>query len=74
MPRRPAVFPASGPWKVSCQVDAIRIRSPDTYAKVVSTDPPYYDNIGYADSIGLLSMSGYAARWGLVFPDFFATR
>ena len=32
---------------VSCQVDAIR--NQEMTLKIVSTDPPYYDNIGYAD-------------------------
>jgi putative DNA methylase len=41
-------------------------------AKVVSTDPPYYDNIGYAD------LSDFFYVWlrrslKLVFPDLFAT-
>ena len=40
--------------------------------KLVSTDPPYYDNIGYAD------LSDFFYIWlrrslGLVFPDLFAT-
>lgn len=45
----------------------------DTSAsKVVSTDPPYYDNIGYAD------LSDFFYVWmrrslALVFPDLFAT-
>jgi putative DNA methylase len=43
-----------------------------TSAKVVSTDPPYYDNIGYAD------LSDYFYVWlrrsqRPVFPDMFAT-
>ena len=45
-------------------------RSPD--GKVVSTDPPYYDNIGYAD------LSDFFYVWlrrsmRPVFPDLFAT-
>ena len=41
-------------------------------AKVVSTDPPYYDNIGYAD------LSDFFYVWlrrslKPVFPDLFAT-
>ena len=43
-----------------------------TLTKVVSTDPPYYDNIGYAD------LSDYFYVWlrrslSTVFPDIFAT-
>lgn len=43
-----------------------------TFAKVVSTDPPYYDNIGYAD------LSDFFYVWlrrslKPVFPDLFAT-
>ena len=43
-----------------------------TLTKVVSTDPPYYDNIGYAD------LSDYFYVWlrrslRTVFPDIFAT-
>ena len=41
-------------------------------AKMISTDPPYYDNIGYAD------LSDFFYIWlrrslGAVFPDLFAT-
>ena len=41
-------------------------------ARVVSTDPPYYDNIGYAD------LSDFFYVWlrhsmRLIFPDLFAT-
>ena len=43
-----------------------------SYNKVVSTDPPYYDNLGYAD------LSDFFYVWlryslGAVFPDLFAT-
>jgi putative DNA methylase len=39
-------FPASAPAKAA-QVDAAS--QTVSIGKVVSTDPPYYDNIGYAD-------------------------
>ena len=43
-----------------------------TLGRFVSTDPPYYDNIGYAD------LSDFFYVWlrrsiGLFFPDLFAT-
>ena len=52
------------------QIDA-RIQSESQY-RVVSTDPPYYDNIGYAD------LSDFFYVWlrpsmRAVFPDLFAT-
>lgn len=52
------------------QIDAATNRI--SLDKVVSTDPPYYDNIGYAD------LSDYFYVWlrrslKLVFPDLFAT-
>ena len=52
------------------QIDA-RIHSESQY-RVVSTDPPYYDNIGYAD------LSDFFYVWlrpsmRTVFPDLFAT-
>ncbi len=40
-------FPATGSSEV-CQSDA-RARTRDLSRAVISTDPPYYDNIGYAD-------------------------
>ncbi|MGL5923814.1 DUF1156 domain-containing protein [Chroococcidiopsis sp.] len=53
------------------QIDATRS---DVFAKsiVVSTDPPYYDNIGYAD------LSDFFYVWlrrclGSIYPDLFAT-
>ena len=44
----------------------------DSYGKIVSTDPPYYDNIGYAD------LSDFFYVWlrrslRQAFPDLFAT-
>ena len=62
-------FPCSGRG-VSCQVDAMNQEM--TINKIVSTDPPYYDNIGYAD------LSDFFYVWlrrslGAVFPDIFAT-
>ncbi|MFY9943681.1 MAG: hypothetical protein WAK57_16005, partial [Desulfobacterales bacterium] len=54
----------------SLQVDATRQTA--LHSKVVCTDPPYYDNIGYAD------LSDFFYVWlrsslRLVFPDLFAT-
>ena len=50
----------------------MRRRRPSSVGKVVSTDPPYYDNIGYAD------LSDFFYVWlrrslKPVFPDLFAT-
>ena len=52
------------------QVDASSINT--AHGRVISTDPPYYDNIGYAD------LSDYFYVWlrralRPVFPDLFAT-
>ena len=44
---------------VSYQEDAVSQRTSN--GKIVSTDPPYYDNIGYADLSDFFT-SGYAAR------------
>ncbi len=54
----------------STQADAARQQI--SYGKLVSTDPPYYDNIGYAD------LSDFFYVWlrrslKPVFPDLFAT-
>ena len=54
----------------SRQVDAAQLLLP--YPRVVSTDPPYYDNIGYAD------LSDFFYVWlrrslRPVFPDLFST-
>ena len=54
----------------SSQIDATKQSVSDS--KLVSTDPPYYDNIGYAD------LSDFFYVWlrrslGPVFPDLFAT-
>ncbi|KAF0183095.1 MAG: hypothetical protein FD164_824 [Nitrospirae bacterium] len=62
-------FPASAPAKAEQQDAASQTISHD---KVVSTDPPYYDNIGYAD------LSDFFYVWlrrslKSVFPDLFAT-
>ncbi len=62
-------FPASAPAKADQQDAASQTISHD---KVVSTDPPYYDNIGYAD------LSDFFYVWlrrslKPVFPDLFAT-
>ena len=55
---------------VSYQEDAVSQRTSN--GKVVSTDPPYYDNIGYAD------LSDFFYVWlrrsaRSIFPDLFAT-
>jgi putative DNA methylase len=55
---------------ISCQQDAATTNIAS--AKVVSTDPPYYDNVPYAD------LSDFFYVWlrrslRLVFPDLFAT-
>lgn len=55
---------------VAVQADAAR--QTISYNKVISTDPPYYDNIGYAD------LSDFFYVWlrraiRPVFPDLFAT-
>ncbi|TSE31540.1 DUF1156 domain-containing protein [Tepidimonas taiwanensis] len=62
-------FPVSGSG-VSAQADAAA--QSISAGKVVSTDPPYYDNIGYAD------LSDFFYVWlrrslRPVFPDLFAT-
>ena len=54
----------------SAQADATSQRI--SYDKLISTDPPYYDNIGYAD------LSDFFYIWlrrslGSVFPDLFTT-
>ncbi|KAA3609101.1 MAG: DUF1156 domain-containing protein [Planctomycetota bacterium] len=61
---------ALGPPGEAAQADAAS--QSISAAKVVSTDPPYYDNIGYAD------LSDFFYVWlrrslGHVFPDLFAT-
>lgn len=60
----------SGPAGTATQVDAVR--SDLAKGAVVSTDPPYYDNIGYAD------LSDFFYVWlrrslQAVFPELFAT-
>ena len=64
-----AAFPASAP-ATAAQVDAAS--QTVSNGKVVSTDPPYYDNIGYAD------LSDFFYVWlrrslKPVFPDLFTT-
>jgi len=61
----PAV-PGGAAWQTDARVQE------SSREKVVSTDPPYYDNIGYAD------LSDFFYVWlrrslKLVFPDLFAT-
>ena len=61
------------PAGAACDSSQADARSqPSSENRVVSTDPPYYDNIGYAD------LSDYFYIWlrhslRLVFPDLFAT-
>ena len=62
-------LPCSGRG-ASCQIDAMDQKI--TLKKIVSTDPPYYDNIGYAD------LSDFFYIWlrrtlRSVFPDLVAT-
>ena len=62
-------FPAAGDGK--CEQGDAQTQSVST-DKVISTDPPYYDNIGYAD------LSDFFYMWlrrsaRKVFPDLFAT-
>lgn len=64
-----AAFPATASGRAS-QSDATA--QPISVNKVVSTDPPYYDNIGYAD------LSDFFYVWlrkslKLTFPELFAT-
>ena len=61
----------SSPAGHSAQADA-RVRAMGTDEAVISTDPPYYDNIGYAD------LSDFFYAWlrpmlETVFPSLFAT-
>ncbi len=40
----------------------------------MSTDPPYYDNIGYADLSGFFSTSGFVAPYmRSYYPNLFST-
>ncbi len=61
----------SGTLGRSCQLDATAQQDLSTW-KLVSTDPPYYDNVGYAD------LSDFFYVWlrrslRSTFPDLFAT-
>ena len=63
-----ATMPAAG-LGASTQMDAVNLCAKMT---IVSTDPPYYDNIGYAD------LSDFFYVWlrrsyRTIFPDLFAT-
>ena len=65
------VLPASQVWGSSTQEDAANI-SADGRRVLVSTDPPYYDNIGYA------ALSDYFYIWlrkaiGRFYPQLFST-
>jgi len=64
------VFPLNGAAGIAAQVDAAV--QDFSRGKILSTDPPYYDNIGYAD------LSDFFYVWlrrslRRVFPDLFAT-
>ena len=55
-----------------CQHDAPVIHHSDSTYKIISTDPPYFDNIGYAD------LSDFFYVWlrraiGSVYPSIFST-
>ena len=55
------------------QIDAAKVRRPNESQTVVSTDPPYYDNVPYSN------LSDFFYIWmrpclRQVFPDIFATR
>lgn len=57
---------------ISSQHDATAPHPHDTTPKLISTDPPYYDNISYAD------LSGFFYVWlrrclNSVYPDLFST-
>jgi putative DNA methylase len=61
-----------GHWQHGTAVQADAQSQDITHSKVVSTDPPYYDNIGYAD------LSDFFYPWlrhslKAVFPDLFTT-
>jgi putative DNA methylase len=65
-------IPNIGLWKAGFSSQANAGAQTISAMKVVSTDPPYYDNIGYAD------LSDFFYVWvrramGSVFPDLFAT-
>ena len=65
-------FPARGTSPVAFAQQADASSQTVSQSKVVSTDPPYYDNIGYAD------LSDFFYVWlrralRPVFPDLFAT-
>ncbi len=62
-------FPATA---VGCAIQSDAATQTISSGKLVSTDPPYYDNIGYAD------LSDFFYVWlrrslGIVFPELFAT-
>ncbi|MEO7331716.1 MAG: hypothetical protein ABI193_24285, partial [Minicystis sp.] len=64
-------LPRSPPAGTARQVDAVAVSEGVSW-RIVSTDPPYYDNIGYAD------LSDFFYVWlrrslKFVFPDLFAT-
>jgi len=61
-----------GKWGIGESKQADARRQEISFGKVVSTDPPYYDNIGYAD------LSDFFYVWlrrslKPIFPDLFAT-
>ncbi len=65
-------IPNIGLWGHGSGEQADAGRQTTSWSKVVSTDPPYYDNIGYAD------LSDFFYVWmrrslKVIFPDLFAT-
>jgi putative DNA methylase len=69
-----AIVVENSPCNAQGYVKQMDATTSDIYAKsiVVSTDPPYYDNIGYAD------LSDFFYAWlrrsiGSIYPDIFST-
>ena len=65
-------IPGIGRWEIGDSVQADAGNQTLSVAKIASTDPPYYDNIGYAD------LSDFFYVWlrrslRSIFPDLFAT-
>ena len=66
------IFELVSATAIACPMAALLVAVSSSSAKVVSTDPPYYDNIGYAD------LSDFFYVWlrrslKSVFPTLFAT-
>lgn len=65
-------LPTTPRVSVATQADAVEALAGDTGAPVIATDPPYYDNIGYA------ALSDFFYIWlrrtvGELYPDLFST-